>query len=722
MVVFVLNTLLGVVRFALSRSFVRICFLGIIGIASWSVFAQDDAVFVTPDILKHNVAFWKKIYTEIPLTEGYLHDTGYPMVIYARISVGGRYGKSLAEFVRPDKEQVIASLRIIDSLPQTSWGVREIEIVRLFDTYASRNALAGAIDRIRFQQGQRDRFYQGLCRSGAYLDTIRSVLASHGVPLRLAYLPHVESSFNTEAYSKVGAAGLWQFMRSTGKLYMRVDYNVDERRDPIASTHAAAKLLSHNYSQLQSWPLAITAYNHGLNGMMRAVANTGSRDIGIIIERHESPSFKFASKNFYSCFLAASEIAANPEKYFATVSYAPKAVYKDLVLSQPLRPAAIASQLGITTDMLAKMNLSYRPIVFSKQMVLPTGTVLHIPANITVARADSALAKIPDSLKVVPVKEKSGYYTVRPQDNLIAIAKRLGISVADLASFNNITRANHIFAGQVLRIPAVNQLAAVAAKNDTVTAVVNKPVPVPIVAVAPVPSAITGQPAKKTDVQKSAVAAEILPDSLKEVVLAVADTVPTDLKNADTAIVLLFDADVYDLDMQDNGGVSIIRVSVDETMGHYADWSGISMSRIRQINGLRNSAAIQIGRMIRLPFTNEEKKEAFKQNRLEYHMAIEEDFYGQYTVVDIRSHVVEKGESVWSICGNGEGDDIPLWLLTKYNRQVPFENLQPGMTISMPVTVERSTLDARGSSMSGGRYPSYSAPLRVPHRSVRPSP
>ena len=106
--------------------------------------------------------------------------------------------------------------------------------------------------RIRFQRGMRDRYYEGLLgRSYYYLDYIRKEFSAQGIPEELAYLPHVESSFNFLAYSKVGAAGMWQFMRSTASLYkMKMNYLIDERRDPYLSTRAAGRLLKTNFKKL----------------------------------------------------------------------------------------------------------------------------------------------------------------------------------------------------------------------------------------------------------------------------------------------------------------------------------------------------------------------------------------------------------------------------------------------------------------------------------------
>ena len=145
---------------------------------------------------------------------------------------------------------------------------------------------------------------------------MRREFRDRGLPEDLAYLPHVESSFNTHAYSKYGAAGMWQFMRATGRRFLKVNYVVDERLDPLTATRAAAQLLKDNHKLLGTWPLAITAYNHGEVGMQRAVRKMGTKDIVAIIERYKGRSFGFASRNFYPQFLAARRVARSWRAHF----------------------------------------------------------------------------------------------------------------------------------------------------------------------------------------------------------------------------------------------------------------------------------------------------------------------------------------------------------------------------------------------------------------------
>ncbi|MBD3345905.1 MAG: transglycosylase SLT domain-containing protein [Chitinivibrionales bacterium] len=410
----------------------------VMSILCWlNIFAKEIAdPFDSPEIIKHNVTFWKKIYTEVSLEEGLLHDQQFPMVIFGTVTTGKTSGRTRRNIIRSYKQEIVELIESTDLTDSSSWNDRQKWLIGLYDTYADRNEISGAIDRIRFQQGQKERFLEGIYRSGAYLDTIRAILAEYDIPLRLAYLPHVESSFNPYAYSKVGAAGMWQFMRGTGKNYgLKIGYTIDERRDPILATRSAAKLLSHNYRELKAWPLAITAYNHGLYGMKRAVKATGSRDIANIIQRHQSRTFKFASKNFYSCFLAAIEIADNPQDYFDEVRYAPRLTVTDITLSYYMKPSVLANYTGVSTNVLEQLNPMIRPVVFRADKLIPAQTVIHLPPTVTAQDMATRLALLPDSLKITaPPRPK--YYRVQRGDNLYGIARRYGVSATPLRKSN----------------------------------------------------------------------------------------------------------------------------------------------------------------------------------------------------------------------------------------------------------------------------------------------
>jgi len=676
---------------------------------------DNDPIFPTPDILRGNVAFWTKIYTEIPMSEGLLHDRDYPLVIFKRIR-----GENSSREVKEERRRVCDALDALSSTPQSQWTDLQRRIVDLYMKEADSSVLAGASNRVRFQQGQRERFREGLVRSGMFLDTIRSILQASGVPLRLAYLPHVESSFNTEAYSKVGAAGLWQFMRGTAKLYgMRINYSIDERRDPVTATKAAAKYLSSSYEQLGTWPLAITSYNHGVYGMKRAVNQTGSRDLAVIIKNYNSRSFQFASSNFYGCFLAASYIADNHDEFFPDLVLAAPLRYHDFTIKHYIGADEFCRYLDIPRQDLIRLNPAIRPAVFSKHQRLPRGLAIHIPADRPIANIASAYDAIPDSLKESE-PPRPQYYRVNRGDNLYGIANRLGVSINELAYENNITRLSRIRAGQVLRIPAKGAAVAelsgmksgeTSQKERKATASPSTDAAVEI-ARAEVQSVLPPEEAaimetstvaqfeppnlSRNSPEKSAAktisaekihseSAPPLADSLREIAFASAITDAPTSDSVKPKITASFDVALYDLDvvLSPVGTSANIIVSVDETIGHYADWLGIPTWRIRKLNDMGRTSSIRINKKLLVPVDRPDALEQFAAARLEYHMAIEEDFYTQYTVSDVVSHTLRRGETLWDICNNSD-NPLPLWLFRKYNRHIDLNRLTAGAEVWVP--------------------------------------
>jgi len=672
--------------------------------------SADSVLFPTPAILKDNVAFWKKIYTEVSLNEGLLHDRDYPTVVYKKIDISQRNTWSASRYVEGEKRQVIASLKNIQAAPESLWTNQDKAIAQLFKDGPGLKVVAGAEERIRFQIGQKERFKLGLERSTAYLDTIKAIFCQYNVPAQLAYLPHVESSFNIEAYSKVGAAGLWQFMRGTGKLFLKINYLIDERRDPMIATVAAARLLRQNYNQLHSWPLAITAYNHGLNGMKRAEEFCNSTDITDVIQNYSSPSFQFASKNFYSCFLAASEIAKNPTAYFSDIHFMPKREFRTVVLPSFMRPSVLSKYLDIPEKTIMAFNPSLRAVVYYQQKQIPAGFCIRIPAEVAVPQVEQELAAIPDSLKSAQ-PERSNYYNVMPNDNLAGIAAHFGITVSQLASANNINRRNRLYAGQVLRIPQASAVAVAVVTTDFVKFVK----PAKAVALAQKQTVSMAQShialaAAQPKVPLKGVM-DKLSDTLGEISTATAAPVPAFSHNVNISVIPRFDASVYNLEVVPAVGFAKnvrIKVGVDETIGHYADWLGVSVNRIRQLNHIGSRFSIRIRNSLTIPGDSATLAK-FVKARLEYHMALEEDFYSRYKITDVHAKIVKRGEVLWNICNDA---DMPMWLFAKYNKDIDLTTLQPGMQVWMPVIEEKSEQDlALESGQPIDIYPLFFAPV-----------
>jgi len=418
-------------------------------LCSASVFASQ--YFPEPPSLRDNISFWKKIYTEVSLKEGLIHDSDYPMVIFKKVYVGKKHGRSLSRNIKREKRKIEQYISHVRNRSPEKWSFEEQRIADLYAQYAPRHALKRAHRRIRFQRGQRERFLKGLERSGQFIDEIRQILKKYHVPPELSYLPHVESSFNPEARSKAGASGLWQFITSTGRLYLKINSAVDERRDPILSTIAAAKLLRHNYEKLNSWPLAITAYNHGLLGMKRAVKRTGSRDISQIIKHHKSRSFRFASKNFYSCFIAVTDIDPNYKRYFSNVRFLPPLKRKCVTLSHYVRVNVLCDYLNVSRKTFKRLNPAIRSSVFRYNRPVPKGARIFLPDSMSKSSINHCLNQIPAKLK--SKKPLMLTYKVRRGDYLGKIARKTGVSARAIARANNMRLNSRIHPGQRLYIP-----------------------------------------------------------------------------------------------------------------------------------------------------------------------------------------------------------------------------------------------------------------------------
>ena len=220
-------------------------------------------------------------------------------------------------------------------------------------------------------------------------------MEEHDAPGALALLPLVESSYEN-ARSSAAALGVWQFTRATSRNYLQVSKRVDERLDPVKSAHAAAKLLNDNYDALGTWPLAITAYNHGRGGMLRAKDAHGS-DLPTIINEYRSPLFGYASMNFYAEFLAAADVYEHRAEYFGPLD-----------LDRPFGAPPVKA-------LMAKASAAR-----------PTATKA---SNRAASRTTS--------------------YTVRRGDTLTDIAQRFGTSIRDLMTRNQLAGYS-IYAGQIL--------------------------------------------------------------------------------------------------------------------------------------------------------------------------------------------------------------------------------------------------------------------------------
>jgi len=351
---------------------------------------SSSAKFPIPDEIKPNVDFWRHVYGVWSRGQVAIHDDEHMGVIYEVVQLPAPiqegYTSHQKDLVRSRTEYHRARVRGLQERVTTNQPLSpaDKDLLDKFEKSGGSHALYGAADRIRTQRGLRERFRRGVEISGRYDKAFREIMRAHGVPEDLAYLPHVESSFQTNARSGVGAAGVWQFMPATGRVYgMDVNNAIDERLDPIVCANAAARYLSAGHAKLGSWPLAITSYNHGKGGMMKARSQYGN-DIGKIAKSYKGPAFGFASRNFYAEFLAAREVASNASRYFPEgVRLEEPWPYDRLVLRDSMPAYHLAQHYGVSTGTLASLNLAWREPIKDGRAHLPSGHTVWLPAGST---------------------------------------------------------------------------------------------------------------------------------------------------------------------------------------------------------------------------------------------------------------------------------------------------------------------------------------------------
>lgn len=688
--------------------------------------------FTVPPGLQNKVEFWKKIYSEYSTKHAVIHDMKNLNIVYEVVYLGE---KRLSRRARERKLGKVKSKykkilrKIAKSKNKSLLKGEEKRVFNLVKTdfyKASRN--------IRAQLGQKDRFREGIERSGLYISEIKKILNQYGLPEELSVLPHVESSFQIGAYSSAGAAGIWQFTRGTGRLFMRVGYDVDERRDPILATHGAAKLLKRNFEGVRSWPFAITAYNHGLQGMKRAKKKFGN-DFVKVVNKYRSRTFGFASQNFYAEFLAALHVVKNQNKYFP-----------NLVLKKPINMVSFSlpDYIGIRTamnyfdmsrDEIAEANPSLRRPVLNGEKRIPKGFLFQAPVE-KVNNIVSRYSEIPKRVKYSK-QLRSKWYTVRRGDTLSGVALRFGTTVRSLKSFNNIGRRNRIYVGQVLQLPRGksqhqpsyqlakldresnapenfstklvsykvrrhDNLSKIAKRFDTNVAHLTRinsfrnpdnlfpgqriKVPGQEIVKDQVVSKSVESRNFKLSVDRSKVASK-----KKSAPVKIERAVPAGTfklaKNTNESInrnrpafrPVSFSPDA-------NSKIGTIIVDFDETLSHYAEWSLLSVRELRRINRIGKKGKISVHDKLRVNFAKTLPVK-FDERRQEYHKAIQEDFFNNYEISKLTIRSVEKGETLWEM--RNEDYTIPLWLLSSYNSEKDINSLSVGEPIVIPVIVPK---------------------------------
>jgi membrane-bound lytic murein transglycosylase D len=548
-------------------------------LVSGMAFANDAALFPKPAELERDVNFWVSIFTEYSTREGVLHDNRNLAVVYEKIDLPENASRRTRNRLSKDRRQYYQKiLRALANGKRDQLSADEYRVLEMWPADVSNKELAAAAGRIRFQLGLSDRFREGLKRSGRWREHVNAEFMRLGVPVALAALPHVESSYNPDARSHVGASGIWQFTRSTGRRYLQVDHILDERNDPFLATTAAAKLLAYNYSITGNWPMAITAYNHGLSGARRAMRKHGDDAYADIFRNYKGRTFGFASRNFYVAFLAAKQIDQDPQRYFPGMVPDSPVDYATVSLPAYIPADELSATLKVRERDLARHNPAVQATVWQGSKHLPKNFLLRLPNDMLDASLPQLMANL--SADVLFDKQLPDlFHTIRRGDTLSEIADRYDTRVSTLVALNSLSNGNRIRAGQRLRLPAAGpapvQVAAAAAPE---------PAPETVAAAAPPPTATIADAPAIGDLPAtvpSEADAEVVPFVLADQVGQLIGTLQSSLLSDPSDYTVAEDLS--------------IEVQPLETLGHYADWLGIRTQRLRDINGLAFRTPVVVG-------------------------------------------------------------------------------------------------------------------------------
>ena len=295
----------------------------------------------------------------------------------------------------------------------------------------------------------RPTFERWLERSGRYMDSMKAILEKEGVPTDLVHLVFVESGFNPHARSVAHAVGPWQFIRGTANLFgLKVNSWVDERKDPEASTVAAARYLKHLHGLFNSWPLALASYNAGEGAVGRAIKRQGTTDFWALRLPTET-------RNYVPKFMAVLAISRDPKRYgFADVAIAEPLAFDEVTLPGPVDLRALAEACDSDVEVIRELNPQFLRGVGAAPARGEKDVTLRVPDG----AGEKLMASLADGSLTLPAVATPSdpavlRHKVRRGESLKAISLRYGVPASKIARANKIGKSGRLKVGRTLRIP-----------------------------------------------------------------------------------------------------------------------------------------------------------------------------------------------------------------------------------------------------------------------------
>lgn len=328
---------------------------------------------------------------------------------------------------------------------------------------------------------ENSQFIQGIQRAGQYLPIIQKIFAEYQLPEELCYVPLIESNFRVDAVSPTGAAGLWQFVKTTAKIYgLKIDKWVDERRDPEKETLAAAKYLKDLYDMLGDWDLALAGYYMGEYKVHNAIGQHRTRDIEALAG---TKSFGSGAKQYVWKIKAAALFAKNPAQYNVNIQALPPLTYERIEVAKGQRLSQLAQRFGASTSQLQALNPELRTSStpsgsgkYTLNVPVGTGAVAMLTAQDDVVQNEQPAPPQTTAAASKPAPQPGDFliHQVKRGETLAALARQYGVSVTVIQNANAITDVTALQIGQKLKIPVSGNVAVAKSGPQVISHAIQK--------------------------------------------------------------------------------------------------------------------------------------------------------------------------------------------------------------------------------------------------------
>jgi membrane-bound lytic murein transglycosylase D len=348
----------------------------------------------------------------------------------------------------------------------------------------------------------------------------------------------------------------------------------------------------------------------------------------------------------------------NAEKYFGPITRLPDTDSTPVELPDYVPVAALAKAFKVDLGALRVLNPALRPPIWNGARWVPRGYGLRLPGTPPQAEIAAAWDRLPPAQRYV-AQRNDGSHKIRRNETLAGIAAASGVSLNRLLAANGWSADHAVTKGEAVRIPPPPSRAEISGGPAVVAAEV------------PAPAAPT-----------SAASAPAAPSTA----LAAIPREPVSQRQTDSNALLPVAAPTENPDPTDYSvrADNTVIVQAEETLGHYADWTQVSSQALRALNKLHKNAMVTLGHKVKLDFSKV-SAEQFAATRRDYHHHLQEDFFAGHRIAGTENYSVKRGESLWAIAQ--QHADLPIWLVAQYNPDVDFNDVRPGIAITLPRVV-----------------------------------